>query len=90
MPTTTTTAEQFISEPLVQLEQLRKSPLLALAGKAPTVPSLIRWIKIGANTGTGRVVRLEGVRLGGRWMSSEGALKRFLARMASGGSVANA
>jgi hypothetical protein len=82
--TTTTTAEQFISEPLVQLEQLRKSPLLAIAGKVPTVPSLIRWIKKGANTGTGRVVHLEGVRLTGRWMSSEGALKRFLSRMAGG------
>ena len=49
-------------------------------GDKATSPSLItRWITDGVETPSGGRVRLEAVRLSGRWVTTEGALKRFLA-----------
>src|SRR5262249_45716324 len=47
-------------------------------GDRPTHPSTItRWILAGAKTPDGRQIRLEAVRLGGKWVTSEEALLRF-------------
>lgn len=39
--------------------------------------TLTRWILKGARAVDGRRVKLEAVRLGCRWLTSEGALRRF-------------
>lgn len=55
-----------------------------LAGKfrrgRPTHASTVtRWITVGVVVGGGRVLKLEGIRLNGRWVSSRAALVRFIA-----------
>jgi hypothetical protein len=67
---------------------LRTETLLGLAQAARRVPSgrqdrpvnpstLFRWIHDGVKLAGGRIVRLEGIRLGGRWLTSLEALQRF-------------
>jgi hypothetical protein len=38
---------------------------------------VLRWILNGANGPDGQIVRLEAVRLGGRWLTSREAIQRF-------------
>jgi hypothetical protein len=46
-------------------------------GKRTHLSTLLRWILNGARGPSGARVRLEAVRLGGRWMTSREALQRF-------------
>jgi hypothetical protein len=46
-------------------------------GKKTHISTLLRWITRGAKSPDGAVVRLEALRLGGRWLTSEEALQRF-------------
>jgi hypothetical protein len=47
----------------------------------PVAPSTIfRWIASGVRLRDGRRIRLEAVRLGGRWLTSEQAVQRFIDR----------
>jgi hypothetical protein len=47
----------------------------------PIAPSTIfRWIAEGVRLPNGSRVRLEAVRLGGRWLTSVPAIERFIAR----------
>jgi hypothetical protein len=70
---------------------LRKETLLGLAeaarrlpsarqGKAVTPSCLWRWAHRGVRLDNGRTVRLEVVRLAGRWLTSMEALVRFIER----------
>jgi hypothetical protein len=43
--------------------------------------TLVRWVLRGNLARDGRRVRLEAVRFGGTWMTSEAALKRFFAAL---------
>lgn len=46
-------------------------------GQRPVDPScVLRWITDGVKVG-GKIVRLEAIRLGGRWLTSAEALQRF-------------
>lgn len=46
----------------------------------PTAKSTAsRWIHQGVPTRTGEVVKLEAAKLSGRWVTSRGAIERFLA-----------
>jgi hypothetical protein len=52
----------------------------------PTHPStIVRWItkgvKVKGEGGKARIVRLEAVRLGGRWLTDDEALARFAERL---------
>lgn len=49
-------------------------------GKSPHVSTFHRWSKIGV-----RGVRLEAIRLGGRWVTSVEALHRFADKLTTGG-----
>jgi hypothetical protein len=42
---------------------------------------LLRWILTGARAPSGELVKLEGMRIGGRWMTSKEALQRFGERL---------
>jgi hypothetical protein len=43
--------------------------------------TLLRWIGKGARAHSGEVVRLEAIRLGSRWHTSQEALQRFAAAL---------
>lgn len=49
--------------------------------KRTHLSTLIRWITVGAKAPNGQTVRLEGLRLGGRWITSREALQRFAVRL---------
>jgi hypothetical protein len=44
-----------------------------------TLGCLLRWVLDGIRTADGLRVRLEAARLGGRWLTTAGALARFAA-----------
>ena len=53
----------------------------ARSGKRTHLSTLLRWILVGAKAPDGTLVRLEAVRLGGRWVTSAQALQRFAERL---------
>jgi hypothetical protein len=46
-------------------------------GRPVTLSCLLRWVKLGAKAPDGSRVRLDAVRLGGRWVTSREAIQRF-------------
>jgi hypothetical protein len=67
---------------------------ISLAEAAALVPSsrgcertatstLFRWITVGARARHGGIVKLDGMRLGGRWVTSREALQRFAERLSA-------
>jgi hypothetical protein len=51
-------------------------------GGAAVDPSTVfRWVTRGTRTTTGHAVKLEAVRVGGRWLTSRGAVARFVAAL---------
>jgi hypothetical protein len=70
---------------------LQTEATLSLAAAARMIPSgrrgrpcnlstIFRWIIDGVRLPSGEVVRLEAVRLGGRWLTSAEAIQRFADR----------
>jgi hypothetical protein len=53
----------------------------ARSGKRTHLSTLLRWIIRGVKNPNGEIVRLEAVRLGGRWVTSQDALQRFAERL---------
>jgi hypothetical protein len=53
----------------------------ARRGKRTHLSTLLRWICTGATAPDGSRVRLEAVRLGGRWVTTREALARFAAAL---------
>jgi len=51
------------------------------SGRKCHISTLVRWITDGLRGPGANVVRLEAVRLGGRWITSEEALARFSERL---------
>jgi hypothetical protein len=49
----------------------------ARGGRRCHLSTILRWILTGSKAPNGRRVRLEALRLGGRWMTSAAALQRF-------------
>ncbi len=68
-------------ETTVTLDETRKGIKPGHSGKQTHISTIIRWIKIGARGPNGQRVRLEAVRLGGRWLTSREALQRFAERL---------
>ena len=71
---------------------IRHETLLTLAQAAALLPPnrrgrpvclscLYRWIQHGIRTSSAATVRLEALRLGGRWLTSAEALERFARRL---------
>jgi hypothetical protein len=50
-------------------------------GKRTHLSTLLRWILSGAKAPGGQTVRLEALRLGGRWVTSREAIQRFAERL---------
>ena len=47
------------------------------SGRPVHLSCILRWILVGAKGPDGQRVRLEGLRIGGRWITSREALQRF-------------
>lgn len=60
------------------LAQLAKRVPRTRQGKPVTLSCILRWVLDGARGPDGRRIKLEAVRLAGRWVSSPGALRRFI------------
>jgi len=58
-------------------EVTRRVPAFRL-GKKTTYSCVLRWSLKGVRVPGGQRVRLEAVRCGGRWLTTEAALQRFL------------
>jgi hypothetical protein len=50
-------------------------------GKRTHLSTLVRWVTRGAPGPQGDRIRLEAVRIGGRWMTSREAIQRFAERL---------
>jgi hypothetical protein len=50
-------------------------------GEAVDPSTVFRWVVKGTRTAGGSVVKLEAVRVGGRWLTSRGAVARFVAAL---------
>jgi hypothetical protein len=50
-------------------------------GKKTHISTLLRWAIKGAKAPNGTIVRLEAMRLGGRWVTSREAIQRFMAAL---------
>jgi hypothetical protein len=50
-------------------------------GRRTHLSTILRWILRGAKSPSGEIVRLEGLRLGSRWVTSKEALQRFAERL---------
>ncbi|WP_168219369.1 DUF1580 domain-containing protein [Limnoglobus roseus] len=50
-------------------------------GVAVSPSTVFRWVTKGTRSSAGQVVRLDAVRVGGRWLTSRGAVKRFVAAL---------
>lgn len=51
------------------------------SGRRTHLSTLLRWINRGARGPGGTAIRLEAIRLGGRWLTSRAALQRFADRL---------
>jgi hypothetical protein len=50
-------------------------------GRPTHISTLLRHITKGVRLANGEIVRLEGARLGGRWITSREAVQRFMERL---------
>jgi hypothetical protein len=68
----------LITDTLLSLTTAAKLVPPARSGRRTHISTIIRWITDGARGPNGTRVRLEGVRLGSRWLTSAAALSRFM------------
>ena len=69
------------TETLVALAEGTRLIPPARNGRRCHLSTLLRWIQKGARAPDGTLVRLEAIRLGGRWMTTREALQRFAERL---------
>jgi hypothetical protein len=69
------------SETLLPLADACRLIPPARNGRRTHISTVLRWIPRGTSSPSGEVVRLEAVRLGGRWMTSREALQRYADRL---------
>ena len=66
------------NEPTIGVAEVaRQFPAARDAGRVHP-QTIVRWIQRGVKTRDGRRVKLEAIRVGYRWLTSEAAVKRFL------------
>jgi hypothetical protein len=50
-------------------------------GRSVDPSTVFRWVTKGTRTAGGQLVKLEAVRVGGRWLTSRGAVARFVSAL---------
>lgn len=71
----------LLSETLISLYDAARRLPHGRRNRPVSFSCVLRWITDGVPGPDGTRVRLEGVRLGGRWLTSEEAIVRFAARL---------
>jgi hypothetical protein len=71
----------FTTEKPLSLAEAAKLVPPARSGKRCHLSTILRWIVKGSRAPDGTIVRLDGIRLGGRWLTSREALQRFSDRL---------
>jgi hypothetical protein len=74
---------------MIDILKEKLEPLAMMASRIPpargakktALSTILRWILAGTKAPSGETVRLEAIRLGGRWMTSQEALQRFIERL---------
>jgi hypothetical protein len=74
----------LLNERRIGLHEAAKLAPSYREGKPTHVSTILRWITKGVRLSNGELVRLEGVRLGGRWITSFEAFARFSERLTAG------
>lgn len=69
------------SESPISLTQAARLLPPGRRGRPASLSCVLRWVLSGATGPSGERVRLEAVRLGGRWVTSREALQRFAERL---------
>jgi hypothetical protein len=69
------------TETTVSLSQAARLLPPGRRGRPVSLSCLLRWVLGGAKGPGGDLIRLEAVRLGGRWLTSREALQRFAERL---------
>jgi hypothetical protein len=69
------------TETTLSLKQAAHISPTGRKGRPTHLSTVWRWILTGAKAPDGTLVRLEAVRLGGRWVTSREALQRFAERL---------
>ena len=65
----------------IHLNEVAKLVPPSRGGKRTHLSTILRWILQGVKGPCGEVVRLEALRLGGKWVTSKEALQRFCERL---------
>jgi Protein of unknown function (DUF1580) len=65
------------SERLIRLSEAARLIPAARGGKRTHESTILRWILSGAKAPDGSTVRLEGLRVGGKWHTTHEAMQRF-------------
>jgi hypothetical protein len=68
------------NETAISLAQAARMQPPSRLGRPVNPATIFRWIHDGAKGPGGEVIRLEGYRMGGRWLTTIEALERFAAR----------
>ena len=68
------------SETLISLAQAARMQSPGRRGRPVSPSTIFRWIHDGVKTSACGIIRLEGCRMGGRWLTSIEALERFASR----------
>jgi hypothetical protein len=69
------------TESTLSLSQAARLVPPGRGGARASLSCILRWVLKGAKSPTGELVRLDAVRLGGRWITSREALQRFAERL---------
>jgi hypothetical protein len=69
------------TEKTISLSQLTRLLPPGRSNRPVTISCVLRWIMDGMKDHNGQIVRLEGIRVGGRWLTSIEALNRFADRL---------
>ena len=69
----------ILKERMISLAQAAKLFPPARRGRPVTPNAIWRWVSTGVRLASGTVVRLEAVKVSGRWLTSEEAVVRFIA-----------
>lgn len=84
MPTThERITSSLLTETLISFGQAAKRFPPCRQGKPVSPATPFRWAKYGINRPDGTRVKLESIRVGGRWLTSVEALARFCDRLSS-------
>jgi hypothetical protein len=74
-------AKLLLAEKLITLYEAARRLPPGRNGGPVSLPCLLRWVTRGARGPAHERIRLEAIRVGGRWLTTEEALVRFAERL---------